>query len=187
MPRKGRREQTGTSTTKEALESSEGYDCFSIGGAQLLQRGAILKNTDFIFGVAVYTGQHTKLMMNANRTRSKRSHAWKMTNGTMVVQLGGEREGEKGAGLLLLIATIAVAFEFAFRQRRLLGCWYLDFHEKLNLLGSPKRETCVDIVPAYVGFMMLYQGLIPISLYVSLETIQLFQAWFIHNVRLLSL
>jgi magnesium-transporting ATPase (P-type) len=36
---------------------------------QILLRGSSLRNTDWIYGVAVYTGHHTKVMMNSSKSR----------------------------------------------------------------------------------------------------------------------
>jgi len=44
----------------------------ALGAEQVLQRGARLKNTNWVFGVAVYTGHETKLMKNTNLAPLKR-------------------------------------------------------------------------------------------------------------------
>lgn len=36
------------------------------GDKQLLYRGARLKNTEWIYGLAIYTGMNTKIMMNSD-------------------------------------------------------------------------------------------------------------------------
>lgn len=38
---------------------------------QLVLRGAFLRNTKWIIGIAVYTGQDTKIMLNAEPGRFK--------------------------------------------------------------------------------------------------------------------
>lgn len=42
-----------------------------LGPQNLLIRGSRLKNTQFTFGVAVYTGQETKLALNSRLTSNK--------------------------------------------------------------------------------------------------------------------
>ena len=39
----------------------------------LLLRGSSLRNTDWVYGVAVYTGHETKVMMNSMQSRAKLS------------------------------------------------------------------------------------------------------------------
>ena len=46
----------------------------------LLLRGCNLKNTDWVMGVVMFTGQETKIMMNSGITPSKRSHISKSLN-----------------------------------------------------------------------------------------------------------
>jgi len=40
---------------------------------QLLLKGSCLRNTEWIFGFAVYTGHQTKVMNNSLKSRSKKS------------------------------------------------------------------------------------------------------------------
>ena len=46
----------------------------------MLLRGAMLRNTQWICGVVVYTGHESKLMMNANRAPLKMSNVDRITN-----------------------------------------------------------------------------------------------------------
>lgn len=46
----------------------------------LLLRGCILRNTKWVIGIIVYTGDETKIMLNSGRTPSKRSKMTKATN-----------------------------------------------------------------------------------------------------------
>jgi len=46
----------------------------------MLLRGAMLRNTSWVFGVVVYTGHETKLMKNSTSAPLKRSTVDKMTN-----------------------------------------------------------------------------------------------------------
>lgn len=43
------------------------------GDKQLLYRGARLKNTKWIYGVVIYTGANTKIMMNSDSSSVKMS------------------------------------------------------------------------------------------------------------------
>lgn len=57
-----------------------------LGPDQVLLRGAMLRNTSWVFGVVIYTGHDTKLMRNSTSAPLKRSTVDKMTN-TQVLML----------------------------------------------------------------------------------------------------
>jgi len=40
---------------------------------QILLRGSSLRNTEYIYGIALYTGHDTKIMQNSSKSRSKHS------------------------------------------------------------------------------------------------------------------
>jgi phospholipid-translocating ATPase len=46
----------------------------------MLLRGCVLKNTEWVIGLVVFTGTETKLAMNSGRTPSKRSRIEKRMN-----------------------------------------------------------------------------------------------------------
>lgn len=56
-------------------------------GSQLLYRGAKLKNTEWIWGLVVYTGQCSKIMMNGQRFITKLSTLEKKLNYLLVTLL----------------------------------------------------------------------------------------------------
>mmetsp|Transcript_19415 Transcript_19415/g.3173 ORF Transcript_19415/g.3173 Transcript_19415/m.3173 type:complete len:119 (+) Transcript_19415:220-576(+) len=47
---------------------------------QLLLRGCVLRNTDFVYGVVVYTGHETKIMLNSKSPPSKVSNVLRKMN-----------------------------------------------------------------------------------------------------------
>lgn len=44
---------------------------FSVNPDNLLLRGSSLCNTDYVYGVVVYSGHNTKIMKNSNISRTK--------------------------------------------------------------------------------------------------------------------
>ena len=52
---------------------------------QLLLKGSCLRNTEWIYGVAAYTGHQTKVMNNSLKSRSKKSKVDKQTNYYIIV------------------------------------------------------------------------------------------------------
>jgi phospholipid-translocating ATPase len=66
---------TGTVRSGVAHEKSD-----AINYNNLLLRGCVLRNTEWVIGIVVYTGNDTKIMLNSGRTPSKRSKLAKATN-----------------------------------------------------------------------------------------------------------
>jgi phospholipid-transporting ATPase len=54
----------GVLSTSSAEEMGKTRD-YSLDPTQILLRGAQLRNTDWIYGVVVFTGHETKLMLNS--------------------------------------------------------------------------------------------------------------------------
>lgn len=57
-----------------------------LGPDRILLRGAMLRNTSWVFGLVIYSGHETKLMKNATSAPLKRSTVDKQTN-TQVLML----------------------------------------------------------------------------------------------------
>lgn len=65
--------------------------CFrteALGPDQILLRGAMLRNTSWIFGLVIYTGHETKLMRNSTTAPLKRSSVDKLTNIQILLLFG---------------------------------------------------------------------------------------------------
>lgn len=60
--------------------STSGTRTETVGINELLLRGCILRNTQWVVGLVVYTGQDTKIMLNGGATPSKRSRIERETN-----------------------------------------------------------------------------------------------------------
>lgn len=57
----------------------------SLGPDRILLRGAMLRNTSWVFGLVIYTGHETKLMKNATSAPLKRSSVDKQTNSQVLM------------------------------------------------------------------------------------------------------
>ena len=56
------------------------YSTKPLNADQILLRGAQLRNTDWIYGLVIYTGRDTKLMRNSAKAPLKRSNMDHVTN-----------------------------------------------------------------------------------------------------------
>jgi len=51
---------------------------------QILLRGSSLRNTEWVYGVAIYTGHESKIMMNSSKSKAKLSKIEKAVNKYLV-------------------------------------------------------------------------------------------------------
>jgi len=57
----------------------------SLGTENLLLRGSSVRNTDFVFGVAVFCGHDTKVMQNSSSAKYKFSKLDMQTNLAIII------------------------------------------------------------------------------------------------------
>ncbi|KAI5809953.1 phospholipid-translocating P-type ATPase [Peziza echinospora] len=130
----------------------------------LLLRGCTLRNTEWIIGVVAFTGDETKIMMNAGATPSKRSRITRELNWNVIVNFL----------ILLGMCLISGIMEGVTWSK---GNESLNFFEFGSIGGSPP----IDGVVAFWAAVILFQNLVPISLYISIEIVKLLQAYFIYS------
>ncbi|KFA79287.1 hypothetical protein S40288_03434 [Stachybotrys chartarum IBT 40288] len=136
----------------------------SISIDNLLLRGCNLRNTEWVVGVVVYTGHDTKIMMNAGVTPSKRARIardmnWNVAyNFTILV-------------LMCLLSAIVNGVAWASTDSSL---HYFNF-------GSIGDNPPITGFITFWAGIILFQNLIPISLYITLEVVRTLQAGFIYS------
>ena len=131
----------------------------------ILLRGAILRNTQYAVGIVVFTGQDTKLMRNSSAKASKLSRIDHVTNKQVLIMFVIE--------VLLSIGCTAGAIAAISSDD---GRWYLP-----KGVDSTSNSKIVQILTSLGTFVILFNNLIPISLYVTMEMVKLLQAYFINN------
>jgi phospholipid-transporting ATPase len=122
----------------------------------ILLRGAMLKNTDALWGLVVYTGVETKLSMNMTKGAAKMSDVERMVNRCIFVIFFA----------LLVICAVSTATGFDWIDENK-SAPYVPF---LGGMGVGTKLL------NFVTYLILYNNLVPISLYVSLEMCKLFMA-----------
>eukprot|EP01114_Cavostelium_apophysatum_P018189 TRINITY_DN5572_c1_g1_i1.p1 TRINITY_DN5572_c1_g1~~TRINITY_DN5572_c1_g1_i1.p1 ORF type:complete len:1114 (-),score=288.91 TRINITY_DN5572_c1_g1_i1:44-3385(-) len=130
-----------------------------VGVKQVLLRGAMLRNTKSILGLVVYTGADSKMMKNSAKPPVKRSNVERTTNWMILFMF-----------CLLIVMAIVDTIGFSVWQHDNKEAWYLQ-----QDLSSGTKAL------AFLTFVILYNNLIPISLYVSVEFVKIGQAYFINN------
>ena len=132
----------------------------SLGVKQLLLRGAVLKNTKWILGIAVYTGLETRIMLNSNPSRYKQSQIEKRTNNLILLVFS-----------LQLVCCLICAV--------CAGYFYMNNENAPYLYKI--YGTALEGFLNYFTYFLLNNTMIPISLIVSLEMVKMLQAFFIQG------
>lgn len=130
----------------------------------LLLRGCSLRNTEWVLGVVVFTGQETKIMQNAGITPSKRSRIARELNWNVIYNF-------IILFFMCLISGIVQGVTWSQDNNS------LDYFEFGSIGGTPALDGFITFWAA----LILLQNLVPISLYISIEIIKLLQAFFIYS------
>ncbi|XP_017063690.1 phospholipid-transporting ATPase IF isoform X2 [Drosophila eugracilis] len=144
---------------KIELKGSEGR-VLPLTAENVLLRGSRVKNTECVIGCAVYTGMISKLQLNSRLTRNKNATSETYINRFLIV---------------ILVALIAIVTLLYFLKR------YNELFviPKLTYLGDATDSYSVkQFLQDYLSFLILFNYLIPISLYVTIELQRVIGSWF---------
>lgn len=134
----------------------------------MLLRGCTLRNTKWAMGIVVFTGDDTKIMLNAGVTPTKKSRISRELNFSVLINF-------LVLFILCFISGLANGIDYDKHPRS------RDFFEFGTVAGNPATNGFVSFWVAVI----LYQSLVPISLYISVEIIKTAQAAFIYGDVLL--
>ncbi|GAB5566488.1 phospholipid-transporting ATPase IG isoform X6 [Prionailurus iriomotensis] len=166
-----------------------------LGSENLLLRGATLKNTEKIFGVAIYTGMETKMALNYQSKSQKRSAVEKSMNVFLIVYLC----------ILVSKALINTVLKYVWQSEPFRDePWYnhkTESERQRNLItlvrpeGNAKCQIFVVLVMGrgnhaglsqflraftdFLAFMVLFNYIIPVSMYVTVEMQKFLGSYFI--------
>ncbi|XP_044480722.1 phospholipid-transporting ATPase 3-like isoform X1 [Mangifera indica] len=133
---------------------------------QILLRGCSLRNTEYITGVVVFAGHETKVMMNSMNIPSKRSTLERKLDKLILALFGT-------LSVMCLIGSIGSAIFIDKKQ------YYLGLQKMTGSVDddqfNPDNRFLVFVLNMFT-LITLYSPIIPISLYVSIETIKFFQS-----------
>ncbi|XP_066274027.1 phospholipid-transporting ATPase ID-like [Branchiostoma lanceolatum] len=137
---------------------------YSLCNDQIMLRGCVLRNTQWCYGVVVFAGQDTKLMMNSGQSRFKRTHIDQLMN-VIVLWI---------FGFLVCMALIcAIAC----------GVWesYVGQYFRAYLPWEVFTNNPAEIASlVFLSYIIILNTVVPISLYVSVEIIRMGHSLFIN-------
>uniref|UniRef100_A0A7M4EYP2 Phospholipid-transporting ATPase n=1 Tax=Crocodylus porosus TaxID=8502 RepID=A0A7M4EYP2_CROPO len=134
----------------------------------LLLRGCTIRNTEEVTGIVIYAGHETKALLNNSGPRYKRS----------------KLERQMNIDVLWCVLILIVMCLFSAIGH---GLWVWQFSEKkkpvFDVPGPDGNYLSPVLASVYLFLTMIivFQVLIPISLYVSIEIVKICQVYFIHQ------
>ncbi|CAN8066886.1 unnamed protein product [Agarophyton chilense] len=144
----------------EASITLAGHQPAPLGASNLMLRGSILRNTDYVYGLTVYTGFETKVALNMRNPPSKMGNVEKKLNWIVFILFV--------ILAILVFSTSAAAAVLQGNQGP--GQWYM---------GDFRTRTGAATFARSLGtFLILFSTFIPVSLFVTLEFIRVIQALF---------
>ncbi|KAK9074962.1 hypothetical protein SSX86_003281 [Deinandra increscens subsp. villosa] len=145
----------------------------SLGPSNIVLRGCVLKNTNWAVGVAVYCGRETKAMLNSSGAPSKRSRLETRMNREIIL-------------LSVFLVGLCMAVSVCA------GVWLKQHEDDLEILQFYRKKDYsepvvenynysgvgMEIVFTFLMSVIVFQIMIPISLYISMELVRVGQAYF---------
>jgi len=127
---------------------------------EIIYRGSVLRNTSEVFGLVMYTGEECKIRMNATKNpRIKAPALQSVVNRVVII-------------IVIFVLLLAIFNTVAYQ------IWQEETEENSWYIVNAK----VAFFPILVSFIILFNTMIPLSLYVSLEIVKLFQMFFMNDI-----
>jgi magnesium-transporting ATPase (P-type) len=138
----------------------------------ILLRGAVLRNTEWVVGLACFTGADTKLVMNSVATPSKFSQMDVLINRTVFLVL-----------FIMIVCVCSLGAIAVYENKKSFHqLWYAGYSKDpsepwpyFNLvessgIGNPQwKTTTQNFIQNTVMFITLLSNFVPLALYVSVE------------------
>lgn len=129
---------------------------YPLGPDNVIYRGSILRNTQNVVGMVIFSGEETKIRMNA--LKNPRTKAPKLQRKINIIIVF----------MVVVVATISLFsyFGHVLRKRK-----YIDQNQAWYLF-----QTDAGVAPTIMSFIIMYNTIIPLSLYVTMEIIKVVQS-----------
>ncbi|XP_072050739.1 probable phospholipid-transporting ATPase IM [Amphiura filiformis] len=135
---------------------------FPVSNDQILLRGCRLRNTKWCYGITIFSGRDTKLMQNSGKSKFKRTSIDRLMN-KLVISIFFFQ--------FVLCAIVAIACSI----------WESNYGDEYQIyLPWDFKNPAIIATLVFFSYFILFNTLVPISLYVSVELIRLFQSFWIN-------
>jgi phospholipid-translocating ATPase len=126
---------------------------------EIIYRGSIMRNTPDALGMVIYSGEECRIRMNANKNpRIKAPSLQTLVNRIVII-------------IVIFVIALALFNSAAYR------IWSNNVEDEFWYLAN----ASVSFFPSFTSFIIMFNTMIPLSLYVSLEIVKLAQMWFLFS------
>jgi phospholipid-translocating ATPase len=139
-----------------------GDESLPLTTSEVIYRGSILRNTKVAIGICVYTGEECKIRMNANKIPRIKAPTLQARVNRVVIFVAS------------LVFTLAIFLTVAYQ------IWSRDIESHSWYLQQAK----VSFGPILTSFIIMFNTMLPLSLYVSLEIIKVCQMYLMDDIDL---
>lgn len=127
---------------------------------EIVYRGSVLRNTSEAFCMVIYTGEECKIRMNATKNPRIKAPALQAVVNKIV------------AIIVIFVLALAIFNTVAYKV------WQESKEEKAWYLIDAR----VSFFPSLTAFIIMFNTMIPLSLYVSLEIVKVCQMYFLNDI-----
>lgn len=131
---------------------------------EFILRGCTLRNTAWIVGMVVFTGSDSKIVLNGGATPTKRSRIEKETYFNVVMSF-----------IVLVVMCLFTAIASGFVLGRKDNSQHFFYEDDARESDS----TTLTAILNFGSALIVFQNMVPIGLYISLEIVRTMQAYLI--------
>lgn len=141
---------------------SVAHETLPLTNNEIIYRGSILRNTAELYGMVIHSGEECKIRMNATKNPRIKAPALQAVVNKIVIII------------VIFVLVLAIFNTMAYQiwskttERK---AWYL-------------KEARVAFFPILASFIILFNTMIPLSLYVSLEIVKIFQLVLMKDIHM---
>lgn len=129
---------------------------------EIVYRGSLLRNTQEAVGLVIYSGEECKIRMNATKNPRIKAPALQFAVNKVVVII------------VAFVVALAIFNTVAYQ------IWAKTYEKKAWYLTDAR----VAFFPILTSFIILFNTMVPLSLYVSLEIVKLFQTMLMNDIEM---
>ncbi|XP_059148983.1 phospholipid-transporting ATPase ID-like isoform X1 [Physella acuta] len=135
---------------------------YSLDNEKILLRGCVLRNTQWCYGIVVFAGRDTKLMMNSGKSTFKRTNIDRLMNILII-------------GIFLFLVVMCLICTIAcIIWEVMTGTYFQAYLPWEPFVTKDVAAGAVTIaVLVFLSYIIILNTVVPISLYVSVEIIRL--------------